>query len=1559
MNPTHRYLLRPATLLGLVVLLAFPEASRAAQVVVWGTGVSGQTNLPVTLTNAVAIAAGRTHLVAAGSDWNVSAWGSFFAQTNVPLSVTSIVAVAAGWEHSLALRADGTIASWGNNVYGQTNVPKSSVEAVAIAAGRYFSAALYTNHTIRVWGFNSHNQTTVPGSLTNAIAIAAGGSHLLGLRADGTVVAWGYGLNGQTNVPPGLTNVVAVAAGELHSMALKADGTVEAWGDNGFGQCNVPAGLTNVIAIAAGGDQCMALLADHTVVSWGRVVAPAGLTNVIAIAVGHDNGMALVSDGAPFLTRPPKNYSSFLGDTLVLSPHADGFGTLTYQWSFNGNSLPDETNSTLTITGLAASHLGIYSVVISNEFGTLGPVPLSVSAVNVAIWGKNTHRQTTLPPELTNAVAVAAGSGHCIALKSDGSVVAWGKSPFVNSNTIPPSPPHASQTNVPAGLTNAIAVAAGSDHSLALRNDGTVIAWGRHWDGQTNVPASATNVIAIDAGWAHSIALRANGTVVAWGNDEYNQSEVSFLATEVIAIAAGHYHNLALRADRTVVSWGWLDTVPANATNVVAIDAGWQHSLALRADGTIVAWGDNTYGQLNVPDSATNIIAVAAGWYHNLALRADGKVIAWGRGACGVTNVPATLPDQVVGIAIGDDVSIAIINSRPPEFYPQRLSAIARAGQFAVVNGSVTGARPLSLQWYHDGEAIPDATNRTLVLQGLELSDSGDYVLMATNALGDATGQPITLTVAPDPETITGVGVWGDVDNNQAMIPLTLKDPRAISAGAFHNLVLNSDGTVSAWGKSPVVKTNSFSTNTLHASQTNVPASATNIIDIAAGGDHSMALRDDGTVIAWGRHWDGQTNVPASASNVMSIAAGWAHSLALRADGTVVAWGNNEFGQTDVPPYLNKVIAIAAGYYHTLALRSDRTVVSWGNQYTVPASVTNVVAISAGWGHSLAVRADGSVVAWGDNSHGQLNVPASATNIIAVAAGWYHNLALRADGTVVAWGRNFYGVTTLPAYMDNVTSIAAGENHNLVLREIGPPRIDLLPAVTVHVGESVLLNAHVSGTHPLAFQWFHNDTPIPGATNRYLLIPYAWSAHAGNYVLAVSNPVGQSTSTPLTLTVLPDPAITSQAPARTAYPQAPLCLYAYVAGQPPLSFEWYRDGVKVEDNDRISGATTPFLCFTQAEYQDNGTYTLVVSNEYGTVTALIARLAVTPILAWGDNSSGQLDVPGAATNVLMIAAGFDHNLALLADGNVAAWGDNSFGQCTVPLSISNAVHVAAGVTHSLAALADGTVIGWGNNSSGQLDVPAGLSNVIAVAAGETHSAALLQDSRVVAWGTNSNAQVGMALSVTNAVANTAGGFQTAVLRENGTIFSFGGHGSTVPALATNLVAVATANNRKLALRSDGALFVWGGATGYDQLIVPLSASNAIAVAAGDYHNLILQTSGTVVGWGANESGQTDVPDVATNLQLIAISGGGAHSLALIGDGPPALFAPLGAPVKDGDNFSVSLPTQNGRVYAMEFTDSLTEVNWTALPLAAGNGTVIPLTDPSATNAQRFYRVRKW
>jgi alpha-tubulin suppressor-like RCC1 family protein len=160
-------------------------------------------------------------------------------------------------------------------------------------------------------------------------------------------------------------------------------------------------------------------------------------------------------------------------------------------------------------------------------------------------------------------------------------------------------------------------------------------------------------------------------------------------------------------------------------------------------------------------------------------------------------------------------------------------------------------------------------------------------------------------------------------------------------------------------------------------------------------------------------------------------------------------------------------------------------------------------------------------------------------------------------------------------------------------------------------------------------------------------------------------------------------------------------------------------------------------------------------------------------VAWGDDTYGQTNLPSVLTQggywvysywsvawvpdpTQVIAAGRDHNLALLSDGTVVGWGNNSFGQASPPSNLSNVVAITAGDLHSAALCSNGTVVVWGDDTFGQTNVPAGLSNVVAIAAGDFHTLALLSNGTVVGWGDDTFGQVVVPSSATIAIGIASG-----------------------------------------------------------------------------------------------------------------------------------------------------------------------------------------------------------
>jgi len=383
------------------------------------------------------------------------------------------------------------------------------------------------------------------------------------------------------------------------------------------------------------------------------------------------------------------------------------------------------------------------------------------------------------------------------------------------------------------------------------------------------------------------------------------------------------------------------------------------------------------------------------------------------------------------------------------------------------------------------------------------------------------------------------------------------------------------------------------------------------------------------------------------------------------------------------------------------------------------------------------------------------------------------------------------------------------------------------------------------------------------------------------------------------------------------------------------------------------------------------------------------------VVAWGagtnsnqlGNNFGQSVVPANVTNAVMVSAGRWHSIVLNGNGTLQGWGSDQLGQTDFPAG-SNYISIASGYLFSVALRSDGRVVATGDNDvHGETDVPANLSNVVAVACGWYHGLALKSDGTVVSWGTDTNPaafgqdQVSYGQSVvptglSNVVAVAGGGFHSMALRSDGTVVAWGAgrvfdpsNGiddgqAIVPGGLSNVVAIAAGGFDSLALKSNGQLVVWGD-NFYGQTNIPASLTNGVAaIAAGGWHNLALLTNGTVVAWGAGVStnthvgfGQNIVPGGLTNV--IQIAAGLYNSLALAGTNLPRVKAVLNISHMETNGIVITSPARNGKVYRLEYSDNLTNSDWSAFSLQAGTGSTNRFVDPNRAAALRFYRVSQW
>ena len=458
----------------------------------------------------------------------------------------------------------------------------------------------------------------------------------------------------------------------------------------------------------------------------------------------------------------------------------------------------------------------------------------------------------------------------------------------------------------------------------------------------------------------------------------------------------------------------------------------------------------------------------------------------------------------------GGNVLMETVVSVPLEAYPDAAAVQLRrgAGEVTVYMNRVYVDR--------DGDGLDDDQEAQLGTSDLLADRDGDGTADGAEVLIFGT-DPANPFSAPGRRLVIGAGedfslfappsgqawAWGQGGQGQLGIGISagwtslasrvrgpggagyLEDVAAVDGGWNFSVALKGDGTVWAWGANGNGRlgdgTITERTTPVWVHGVGDAGFLSNVVNIAAGEAHGLAVLADGTVAAWGDNGSGQLGdnttttrktpvlVPGAGgtgllSNVVAVAAGRNFSFALAADGAVWAWGanaQNQLGDADTTMrktpvrvhgpndagYLSNIIAIAAGQTHGIAVSADGTVWGWGdNGYgklgddttvtrSTPVQVhgennagflSNIVAVSAGQFHTVAMDRDGAVWAWGQNNFGRLGDNTDATrktpvrvhghgnvgfltNVVAVVAGQRHNLAVDRDGLVWSWGCNQYG----------------------------------------------------------------------------------------------------------------------------------------------------------------------------------------------------------------------------------------------------------------------------------------------------------------------------------------------------------------------------------------------------------------------------------------------------------------------------------------------------------------------------------------------------------------------
>ncbi|NBW96213.1 MAG: hypothetical protein EBR28_05685, partial [Planctomycetia bacterium] len=988
-----------------------------------------------------------------------------------------------------------------------------------------------------------------------------------------------------------------------------------------------------------------------------------------------------------------------------------------------------------------------------------------------------------MPAGLADVIQISACSDNVLALKADGTVVAWGDNTY-------------GQSSVPAGLSGVKAVAAGGMGSLALKEDGTVVYWGSPYAGRGLVPAGLSGVKAIAAGEFFSLALKTDGTVVAWGDSTYSSYwQVPAGLTGVVAIEAGFYHCTALKADGSVVVWGNSSEVPStvNGVGVIALAAGWNNTIAIKSDGTIVAWGNNHRGQNSPPAAATFPAVGLAG--RMLAPETPSFTYGYqGRGAT-VYASSATPPTNagdytvtVTGTAAGNTVGVSqnftIAKVTPSLSYSSRVNTIAYGSPLTADQVGSTGAWGVVGNSY---QVIPGSY--------VYSPDVGARLPLGTQTL-QVTFLP-TDSVNFNPAVATGT-----VTVTKAAIAatdITFTPPASLTYTGTAKAY-----TASAAGVSGFTYSYSGRAGTTYGPSTVAPTYAGSYTVTATVND---------------------PNYTGTKSLDFTIAK------AVPTITTAPTSSTLTFGQTLAAATLSGGVTSVPGSFAFASTGTSPSAGSWS--YDVVFTPTDTVNYTTAIG-SAAVTVSASAIA-----AGAFTFSAPASLVYNGSPKFYSATAAGPWGTLYGMNYSYAGISGT-TYGPSATAPTNAGSY----------------AVT-----AALSGSNFSGSATQTFTIAKATPAITWATPANIAYGTALSATQLN---ASTSVVGTFAYTPASGTVLGAGPRTLQA----VFTPTDTANYATVAASVPLQVT-------------TTSLPIPLLAPTNLTYDGSAKRYLVSQNAYlsaGNDHALVLKADGT-VVAWGRNQHGQATVPAGLSGVVQVSAGYYHSVAVKSNGTIVGWGYNGWGQYSgYPVNadrvlagldptpilprdlITNAVAAAAGGTFTAVLRADGTVTVLGNSTyTSTLNIPAGLTGVTAVAAGYHHAVALKSDGTVVAWGSSPSQDYGQAnvpAGLSGVVAIAAGFTHTLALKSDGTVVAWGNNGQgqcSVPAGLSGVVAITAGFNTSYAIKADGTVVGWGNA--YNK-VVPANVTGVVALAQGSQHAVAIKADGTVVSWGriVNDAG---------------------------------------------------------------------------------------------------------
>jgi alpha-tubulin suppressor-like RCC1 family protein len=987
--------------------------------------------------------------------------------------------------------------------------------------------------------------------------------------------------------------------------------------------------LDNVLSVSYGEGNGLALKEDGTL--WGFGSRPAawlyGTSSSVPVQIASDIACMATSEGS--------HHSLYLKKNGVLWAAGHNLSGQLGNETTTDSTIPVRVMADVKAVAVGDSHSlilkkdGTLWAFGDNFYGQLGD-------------GTNTSRKS--PVKIDSEVAAIAAQTHqSFYIKNDGSLWAMG----CNSGGVLGFYSQSYQFTPVRVADNVVSVVPGAAHTLFIKKDGGL--WGMGHNGTNALqdisdvclytPVQiATGVLAAGAGIDYSMYILSDGSLWAVGHNQYGQF-----------------------GNGTFVSSGSPVKVANNVSDVFA-EAKNSFFITTGAREVFRISEQPVGGSVAVGGSLTLRVAVSSSSSPTYQWFKDGQPVPGAQAPAlqlsSVTSASAGSYTVVVtdnGVSLTSSaVTVSIVS--PPQIIIQPQDTVASLASPVTLYVYAEGTPIISYQWRKDGVVIDRKTDSKLDLWPVSASSEGTYDVVLSNSCGQVVSTSATVHVLPTVVTplektigasggkysviVTSSSAW-DISCNAAWVSVSKpssgtvvtvyvaanasgadRSATVLIGGAAHVLTQRADSM-------PLLELWRFCEDEILSGPQGINASsvqiATGVKQAAICSNCTYQIMEDGSLYSVGYSCCGMLGdgTTRSRDTVLKVASGvecvkvhpkGQHALFLKADGSLWGMGSNFYHQLGADkrddilvPWLiaSDVVDFSAGYNHSLFIKKDNSL--WGaganesGQIGRGASIANsissmicsdVKAVSAGESHSAFIKVDGTLWTLGGNDYGQLGdgtltqrrTPVRvASDVRSVSCGSNTTFFVKIDGSLWGMGANTYGQLgdgttqkrSIPVKIaENVGSVDGGDSITLFLKSDG---------VLWGMG---------------------NDRYgiIGGSSSDQFLLP----ALIARNVIAFD--AGMGTSLFLTRGAHAQdgqpPSLTANLESKTTVSGDSVTFKATAEGTGPLSYQWYKDGIA------LSGQNSSSLLLSGVALSDEGSYTVVVTNRYGSVTSKVATLSV-------------------------------------------------------------------------------------------------------------------------------------------------------------------------------------------------------------------------------------------------------------------------------------------------------------------------------------------------------------